>query len=541
MESKSDSLDPRRLLTDVAATESRPGAARVVGRLFLLLTILLIAQRYAVLAHFAFRHTDDDQVLMWYASSEFAHLRFHEPRFFGQDYGTMAEGLLAAPFVALGAPHAFVLPIVTSLLALTPFALLAARARAREAYLTFLLCAALPLAMPLRYHLISSLPRGFVTGTFFASLALAFALGSDRPHGYLASGFLAMFSVSVLPNAVLLVLPVALVSLVRHGRDRRFLFWAGLGASLAVLLHLAVQRFYSTHAGYRFFSDNLAKLVPGAPFISAQLLCELVNADRYFRDVLPTGLGGPFGLFVVFALPPLVLLLLKARAAAGATALSSLVVLLSLGNPRVAIGSESVFYPWSRYFLPLPVLFLLNVLWVEEALGKRWRRVLHSSAALVPALVFASAALWSNFRHLDAALGRELEMDQRFVFHTRVTSLEKGCRELGAVLEATHTSLVVFPQSPALLLNYGCPEILGESIRTICPSYDRRTWVLKDELTRLEGRFLLYGFGPRVERSAKKRLQATIVGREPTILLIEGDEHPLRAWMKGLGISYRGY
>jgi hypothetical protein len=541
MESNADSPHSGDLLTDVVATESRPAATRVLGLLFLLVAILSIAQRYTVLSHFAFRHTDDDQVLMWYASSEFAHLRFHEPRFFGQNYGTMFEGLMAAPFVALGAPHAFVLPIVTSVLALTPFALLAARARARAAYLTFLLCAALPLAMPLRYHLISSLPRGFVTGAFFASLTVAFALGSDRPRGYLATGFLAVFSVSVLPNAVLLVLPIALVSLFRQGRDRRFLLCAGLGASLAVLLHLAVQRFYSTHAAYRFFSDNLARSIPEVSFNSAQLLCELVNADRHFRDVMPAGLGGPFGMFVVLALPSLVLLLLKARTAAGATALSSLLVLLSLGNPRVATGDESIFYPWSRHFLPLPVLFLLSVLWVEEALGKRLRRVLHSSAALVTILVFASAALWTNFRHLDDALGRELAVEQPFVFHTRVASLERGCRELGAVLEATHTSLVVFPQSPALLLNYGCPVILGESIRTVCPTYDRRTWVLKDELTRLEDRFLLYGFGPRVEKRARKTLHATIAGREPNILLIEGNEHPLRAWMKGLGISYRAY
>ena len=91
--------------------------------LFGALLVALAAQRCLVLDRFAFRYTDHDQVLMWYAATEYAHLRVHEPRFYGQNYNTMLEAAFAAPLVLAGVPHAQSLPIVTSFLALSPFVL----------------------------------------------------------------------------------------------------------------------------------------------------------------------------------------------------------------------------------------------------------------------------------------------------------------------------------------------------------------------------------------------------------------------------------
>ena len=65
---------------------------------------------------------DDDQALMWYGTVHFAHGHFPEPCFFGQNYGSMLESLLAVPLYYLKCPLNYALPLITLLLSLVPFA-----------------------------------------------------------------------------------------------------------------------------------------------------------------------------------------------------------------------------------------------------------------------------------------------------------------------------------------------------------------------------------------------------------------------------------
>ena len=57
-------------------------------------------------------YASDDLTVVWMAARDYAQGIFHEPFFYGQDYGVMLEALLAAPFVRLGADPAVAVPVV---------------------------------------------------------------------------------------------------------------------------------------------------------------------------------------------------------------------------------------------------------------------------------------------------------------------------------------------------------------------------------------------------------------------------------------------
>lgn len=77
-----------------------------------LLLIVFIYRGYLLINYCAF-YVDDDQALMWNGAAAMAHLCFPEPCFWGQNYGSMFEALIAAPFYWLGIPLNILLPLAT--------------------------------------------------------------------------------------------------------------------------------------------------------------------------------------------------------------------------------------------------------------------------------------------------------------------------------------------------------------------------------------------------------------------------------------------
>ena len=58
---------------------------------------------------------------MWYGTVHMAHGHFPQPAFWGQDYGSMLEAVLAIPLYLCGWPLNYALPFVTCIWGLTPF------------------------------------------------------------------------------------------------------------------------------------------------------------------------------------------------------------------------------------------------------------------------------------------------------------------------------------------------------------------------------------------------------------------------------------
>jgi hypothetical protein len=511
--------------------------------LFGALLVALVAQRCLVLDRFAFRYTDHDQVLMWYAATEYAHLRVHEPRFYGQNYNTMLEAAFAAPLVLGGVPHAQALPIVTSFLALSPFVLVGVFALRRGLLFTGIASLALPLTLPLRFHLVTSMPRGFVTGGFVACLAALVGLRSATPAGAFLFGLLSAGSISILPNALVLVIPVCVyVGLEKRGQAA-WSMAAVLGAALAGLLHTAVQYFYVTHPAASFLSgdeEGVLTSLLGAQAIT-RVSSGLSAPGRFLSDVLPTLLGGSVGAAAAILAPPL--LLWRARSYSGALAslAGGLCLVVALGLKKVQAGSDSIFYPWSRHFLPLPIALVLYLLWWE--MGRRDPAGERVRTGLAVALVLCAAGVVAaERRSIDEVVPKEVAVVQRHVIPARTDVVYRDCRLLEIDVRTTHASIVVFPLSSNLPLNYACPAVLEEPFSTLCPEYDRRAWLFETELARRPRQLLLYDYDWSVaERAMKRFTDVKFMRTRPSVLLVGADDQSLAEVLRGLRIKVRAH
>jgi len=69
--------------------------------LYILLLILVFADRTNTLIHFTFKYTDCDQAVMWLGAKEIMQGKFHEPCFYGQSYNPMIESLFAVPLLSV--------------------------------------------------------------------------------------------------------------------------------------------------------------------------------------------------------------------------------------------------------------------------------------------------------------------------------------------------------------------------------------------------------------------------------------------------------
>lgn len=137
--------------------------------LFFLLTLLLIKLVFG-LVKFGFRYTDIDQTIMWNAALDYSNFIFREPYFYGQPYNFMLEALLASPFVWLHIPVYIVLPLVTSIIALFPYLVLAKCFYSRQYFLWTILALSIPIVLPIEYSLLTTLARGFVQAQLFIPL-----------------------------------------------------------------------------------------------------------------------------------------------------------------------------------------------------------------------------------------------------------------------------------------------------------------------------------------------------------------------------------
>ena len=140
--------------------------------IYSVLFVLVIVDRYFILEKFAWVYTDSDQSIMWAGLSDYSNGIFKEPRFYGQNYNTFLEAFLAVPLFERGIRPNVALPLITSFLALLPFVILSLFTLLKKSNLIMsLLILAMPLMLPVSYGMLTSMPRGFVTGIAIAGLA----------------------------------------------------------------------------------------------------------------------------------------------------------------------------------------------------------------------------------------------------------------------------------------------------------------------------------------------------------------------------------
>ena len=182
---------------------------------------------------------DNDQVVMWSGAKHFSQGLFYVPRYYGQDYNTMMEGLFAAPLIKLGVSVYYAVPIATHLIFLTPFLFTTFYLFKKQKKEQAILVLAILLCLPVGFDIMTSIPRGFVTGLFFTSLFVVSLLNPKNYRFILINTFLAYVGYLVSQNSVIVSAPFLFYLFLINYKDKKYYIYSVIGVDPTIALDLS--------------------------------------------------------------------------------------------------------------------------------------------------------------------------------------------------------------------------------------------------------------------------------------------------------------
>jgi hypothetical protein len=437
--------------------------------IFYFLLALLLADRLLHLHLFSFQYADSDQTIMWLGAIEMLQGNFYEPAFYGQAYNTMFEAVLAVPLVAIGIPVYKALPIITTLLAIFPFILFAFITKNcnKIAALIFL---AIPLLLPVEYTLITQLPRGFVTGIFSASIAVAFLVFNDNwtKKRLLLSGVFGGMALVLNPNSILLLLPVYLYVFIKTETKLQMVFSLFLGALPALFWQIFVLWFYAEHPHYLQHTMDNKTVNINHFFSSISLFHQLFYGLFPFLIFAGAGII-PALLFVSYRLKK------KDKKAAMLSVLAVVVfIFITFFTSKINDGTASIFFPYCRMFLALPLVIGVGLYFL-------FKEVNINTKPLYLFLSITGLATLIKFASINDRIGWNLHNNSGFVEVFKIDDFKLKHRQIQNIADSLKlTTLVINEKNDAL--NYGLMALSESRIKTISLSYERKGWLVAEEM-----------------------------------------------------------
>lgn len=469
--------------------------------IFVFLLLVTLLERFLSLYYFAFNLIDDDQAVMWYATNEFAEGRFHAPRFFGQDYNSHLEALFAVPLYLLGLPLNYSLPIISSLMTLAPLWLLSILAYRTKNYLASFLILGWLIIAPIEFSIITSIPRGFVTGVFVSSLGCLIVLKIllvdriDNSKLLILSGFLTLFGVSLNPNAGLIYAAAILLLLSSSVETKKWSYTYSFiaGSLIALFLHYFIGLFYNFYPHYALHS------LPNIKWNLKFLGLHLSNLDLFWSYFTVDSFRSLNILYFIFVII-IALFLHSKRRILSFTWLTILVlIVLSLGFNKIGDGDDDIYIPYARMYLALP--FICSSFFLLATSRQNFASTSRISIIFVLVISSLFTLKLTNYeqRHLQLAQQRSSQVKAMWL-----STFYKACDHLDQTIKDSGAEIVVFSEFRASkILNYACPLYSKHSFDTLFPQLERRSWLLENELKLKRTNFLLYEF-PSTKELAKK-------------------------------------
>jgi hypothetical protein len=247
--------------------------------IFSTLIVLFILNRIQIYLNVSLNYVDSDQPFMWAGAIDYSKGIFHEPRFYGQNYNSFFEGLVAVPFIWFGLPVYKALPIATQCIFLFPFLFSSIFLCARGQKVNALLVLASVMCMTTGFDIMTSIPRGFVTGVFFSSFFVVSFVNPNDFKMLMLNGVMLLLGYYINPNSVLISAPFLAYLMQFHYKNKKF-YWFVLGMMvLFVLLYFVFDYFYKVNPSYviygyehdfsfKYFLENLSHLHQAFIYIS---------------------------------------------------------------------------------------------------------------------------------------------------------------------------------------------------------------------------------------------------------------------------------
>ncbi|MDP4281603.1 MAG: hypothetical protein Q8867_05575 [Bacteroidota bacterium] len=495
--------------------------------IYLTILVFLIFYRILVLVLFNFTITDGDQTVMWQGVRDFSQGIFHEPRFYGQDYDSMIEALLAVPLYWLGIQPYKALPAITNLMAISPFIIFSwltlKKGKKIQAY--FIL--ALSLFLAPEYDLITSMPRGFINGIFFASLGAIALFYPGNKRWFLFSGFFYAFGYAINPNSLLISIPCLFYQFLLYKKEYNFYIFSGIGLIAGEALNLAANYFYIINPAFNLHRTHTPH------FSFQQLLSAFSNLDWHFNCLTPFFWKMGWLSLAFFVLISWIFFYRKQFKEAWVVIATLAFIIGSLGFDRMFAATPSVFFSYSRMYLAIPILLAIFISFMQfRTNGFKYYFL----------ILVAGFTLQKSVNLEDTIFKSTIEFDP-IINVCRISDLQKECFKRQLLAERFNISLESDQWNMFYTLaTYGCPFCESGFPKTLYPPYERRTWRMREEEKQVHKNILIVSGRDNPDSLIKKSTALKIdMIRIGDYYIIRNNCKPTIQLLRSLGLKIRDF
>lgn len=460
----------------------------VQKKVFLLLLIVVLLDRYLLLSHFGFKFVGSDDTVIWLGAHDYMHGEFYTPYFYGQSYNFMLEAVFAIPLLVLQVPYYIALPLSTTFITLFPFFMFSYALFRRSHFVESMLFLLIPLFLPIEYGILTSISRGFASGLFFCGLLVYPVLEPVKRSSWIIAAFAVSFGYFVNPSSIIFSFPVCLYLLFHNYKSVSFYVICLLcGAPALIIEHYATQ-FVIARTDYNCHAAWPVEFKP------KYLLEALDTLDRYLSYFTPlTWFAGWLGVLVIFLIG--ISLLKRDIRKALTLILSAFFIILSLGVTKVHDHLDTIFLCSARMYLCLPVVLGLALFWGRELIPVTDKTLLMvlSGAAIGTLLIKTSM--------LDMIIDKHTQKKNfGAVAIKKVDALCAECARIKDTLAVYPSDLVVFVPSwkpdynvpETEFFTYACPLLEKDFPPTLINIYERRAWMVREKKKTVERNILFY-------------------------------------------------
>jgi hypothetical protein len=316
--------------------------------IFCLFLVLFILIKIFIFREFTTQIIDSDQPYMWLGAADYANGLFYEPRYYGQDYNTFMEALLAVPLVWLAVPVYYAVPAVTLFIAAFPILFIAICLFRLRLRLHATLVLAVAICLPVEYDLLTGLSRGFVTGIFFNGFLILSLLYPANAVYIVTSTLFTVLAWFVNPNSVIVSVPVMTYIFLNNYGSKKYYILTFLCLLSYFPLHYFFDGYYIKHPQavqndlhYRLTTDFF--------------MTNITDLHRRFGHI-SFFLANNCWLLLLTLLALTVLLFRQNRKGFYSFLTLFAVLLFSFCSGKTQEGSSWVYMSFSRMYLGIPVI-----------------------------------------------------------------------------------------------------------------------------------------------------------------------------------------
>lgn len=492
---------------------------------FLLLCVLV--DRINLLLRFSLVYTDSDQTLLWQAANDLVQGNFHGYCFYGQSYNPLIEPLLSVPLLIMGLGEYIALPIITSLLAITPFIIIAWYLIRKFDLYTALIPLIILLLLPPEFGMLTSLTRGFVTGVFFGSIGVMLLM-LNRRFLDLIGGALLVFSFYANPNSILLfplVIPALLVDGIKTPTRVVYMIIGGIvGVIPQIMSHL-------------FYTNNANMIIHESPNLSLSFdsfIYVFNHLDNYFGFVSPVFWIAGWISLLLFIIIGFRLWKRKEYLYFITVILLFLGIIGSFFSDKVTDGTNSIFFSGSRMFLAYPIILIFIVLWWFQGISiEKKRKWIMVGIGLSLISITVKLSCFDTF--LNHALRGSAST---IVGVTKIDDLKNKCKEMINYNGAKPDLIVASTGNTSeQLITYGCSCLIENFPTTVQPLYERRQWVLNHVLNTQYNTVLFHAYENQSLIELKENNELDILSENKAQWLIVSNNKKTEELLKNMELT----